>query len=587
MAKKWIFPPERTDDVRRLTDALRVSITTARLLVNRGITDPMAAQRFLQPNLHDLVDPEGHAGLREAARFILDAVSQHKRITVYGDYDADGICAAALLQLCLDYLDAEADLYIPHRVDEGYGLSCEAIDEIADSGAQVVITVDCGITAVDEVARARQHGMEIVVTDHHPPKNELPDTPHLLDPKLSACGFGYEFLAGVGVAFKLMWALGQEVSPGRRVSEEFRELLVEALSLVALGTVADVVPLLDENRTLVYYGLRTLSTTGRPGLKALMASARVTPEYVDARDIGYRLAPRLNAAGRMGHAGAAVELLVTSDAEHAAELAEHLDSENRRRRSEQNATCREAEAALLESDQLEEPGCIVLSSPEWHQGILGLVASRLCEEFWRPAFIFAESGGVLRGSARSVPGFALHLALQQCHDLLERFGGHAGAAGLTLPRENLEVFAEQINEMAHDALGKERPTPELSLDGQVRLGELSLDLLHELNTLGPFGQGNEKPMVAASGLKLAGNPRIVGSGGDHLTFMVRQDDTTLRTIAMGKADWAPEMRERKGEAFSLAFEPIINRYRGRVSVELRVEDMQWDEERCVETRPSR
>jgi len=581
MVKKWIFPPERPDEVRRLTSALNVSALTARVLVNRGIREAQAAQSFLQPSLHDLQDPCEDPAVQEAARFLLDTARAGRRITVFGDYDADGICAAALLMRVLTFLDARADTYIPHRIEEGYGLSCDALRELKKAGTEVVVTVDCGVSANREIALARELGMEVLVTDHHEPGDERPQARHLLNPKLDDCRFGYRFLAGVGVAFKLVWALGQQLSGGSRVSDEFKDLLVEAMALVAIGTVADVVPLLDENRVLVRYGLKSIRATGRPGMAALLEAGRVRAE-VSATDVAFRLAPLLNAAGRMGHAKAAVELLTTHDAARAATLARELVSQNQRRRSVQRATCREAEELVAQDEHLQERNCIVLVNADWHQGIVGLVASRLAEKFWRPAFVFTTDGDVARGSARSIGGFPLYTAVEKCADLLEEYGGHEGAAGLAVSLANMAAFQERIDAVAGELRGAEVPTPELGLDGHVALPELNVDLLREIQLLAPFGRENPEPVFAASGLQLAGNPQTVGADGQHLAFMVRQDRTTLRVIAMRKADWLEPLRDRKGEPFSLAFQPGIDTYRGPATVELRATDLQWDAEQLQE-----
>ena len=584
MARKWILPPDRTEPALRLATALRISEVTALLLANRGLTEPAEAQRFLQPSLHELEDPCHHEVVTAAAGFLLDAVRAGRRIAVFGDYDADGICAASLLTRCFRYLGAEVDLYIPHRVDEGYGLSCEALTELAEGGAEVVITVDCGITAIEQIACARELGLEVVITDHHQPGDELPPATHVLNPKLPGQRFGYEYLAGVGVAFKLVWALGQGLSESHRVSEEFRDLLMESLSLVALGTIADVVPLLDENRVLAHYGLRALSSPASPGLRALIATCRLPADRVTARDVGFRLAPRLNAAGRMGDARAAVEMLTTDDESLAENLAQHLEQQNRMRINAQKAALKAAEAMLQADASLHERNCIVLSSTEWHQGVVGLVASRLAERYWRPAIVFTIDGETARGSARGVPGCSLVTMIRECADMLERCGGHHGAAGLTLPTQNLPAFAKRINEVAAVHLGAEAPVPEIELDGPVQLQHLSPALVGEIGMLGPFGSGNPQPAFLASGLRLVGNARTVGAGGNHLAFMVRQDRTTLRVIAMGKADWLPELRTRKGEPFSLAFEPGIDHYRGSSSIELRAQDLQWDDDPQVERR---
>ncbi len=583
MPKKWILPPDRPDEVRQLADALRVAELTARLLVDRGQTEPGAAQRFLQPSLHELVDPCDDEAMTEAARFLLDAVRSGRHVTVFGDYDADGICAAALLMRCFAFWDAPVDLSIPHRVDEGYGLSREALKELADGGTEVVVTVDCGVSSVDEAAYARELGMDMVITDHHEPGPELPDAVAVLNPKLPDRTFGFRMLAGVGVAFKLVWAIGQELSPGHRVSQQFKDFLMEALSLVAVGSVADVVPLVDENRVLVSYGLRALSAAPTPGMKALMTAGRVRGSRVTSEDIGFRIAPRLNAAGRMGDARSAVELATTTDPARAADLAEHIEQENRLRISTQRAVLKEAEKRLADDESLLG-NSIVLADAGWHQGVVGLAASRLADRHWRPTFILSIEGDLACGSGRSVPGFPLLSVLTECADLLDRFGGHEAAAGLTLPVENLPAFAERFDSLAAQFLGREQPVPELQLDGEVLLAELSPALVKEMDLLQPFGKGNPEPAFAASGLRMVGNPRLMGSTQAHLSFMVRQDRTTLRVIGMRKAEWLDELLARKGEELALAFTPGLDTYRGTMAVELRAHDLQWHDARLTETR---
>jgi single-stranded-DNA-specific exonuclease len=343
----------------------------------------------------------------------------------------------------------------------------------------------------------------------------------------------------------------------------------------------------DENRVLARYGLRTLVSAGSPGLRALLASSRLgSLGRISARDVAFRLAPRLNAAGRMGDARAAVEMLITTDQAHAVDLAEHLDAQNRLRMKVQREALETAEAMLEADPDLRERPCIVLAGSEWHQGVLGLVASRLAETHWRPAFVFSIDGEAASGSGRSVPGIPLFHIVRECADLLERFGGHEGAAGLTLRRANLPAFADRICALAAEFAGAEEPVPELALDGEVALGSLTVALLREVDMLEPFGNGNPQPLFAASDLVLVGSPRIVGTNRSHLSFMVRQGRTTLRVIAMGRADWIDELVARKGQPFSLAFEPEINTYQGRTSVELRAEDLQWGEARLVEQRES-
>jgi single-stranded-DNA-specific exonuclease len=350
---------------------------------------------------------------------------------------------------------------------------------------------------------------------------------------------------------------------------------------VGIGTVADIVPLVEENRVLVRFGLQTIAATDRPGLRALLETARVNPEYISSDDIAFRVAPLLNAAGRMGDAASAVELLTTHEPARAGELADHLRAENRRRRSVQSSTCREALAMVEEDPALREGQCIVLHKPDWHQGIVGLVASRLAERYWRPAFVLTGDGGLATGSARSIGGFPLYTAIERCADLLERFGGHEAAAGLTLAVGKVAEFARRVNAVAAELAPEETPEPELRVDGEFDLSMLSLDLMRELDRLGPFGKGNPSPLFAASGLRVVGNPRTVGRDGRHLSFMVRQGQTTMRTFAPGKADWLDQMRDRQGQTVSLAYEPSINRWRGNVNVELRAEDLRWDADACA------
>ena len=582
MAQKWILPASRSEEVEHLARTLRLSGVTAGLMVNRGLSDALAARKFLEPSLMDLPDPYEHPAIREAADFLAGAVRAGKRITVFGDYDADGICATAMMAGALKLAGAQVDYYVPQRLEEGYGLNCAAVEELARRGTNVVVTVDCGVSAVEEAALARRLGLELIITDHHEPPQRLPDVPFILDPKIPEAGLGFSGLAGVGIAFKLVWALGRSLSGGGSVGEHFKEFLMDSLSLVALGTVADVAPLVDENRILVRFGLKTFPSCSLPGLKALQAVSGVGGAEVSAYDVAYKLAPRLNAGGRMGDASTAVEMLTSDDPAHARELAEHLERENRRRQSIQKAMVEEAIERVQQQVDLDKTYCIVLSDPLWHPGVVGLVASRLADNFCRPAFVFATGGQTARGSARSIPGFPLFSAVQLCEDLLEHYGGHEGAAGLALLESNLPRFASRINDVAREMMGPQMPVQELPTDGEIRLGELTIPVVDEMKMLSPFGEGNPAPRFAASGLRLIGNPQVVGSRQNHLSFLTRQDNVTLRAIAFQKADWLEELCSRADESFALAFKPWVSDFNGCISVELRAEDLQWESERLVD-----
>jgi single-stranded-DNA-specific exonuclease len=553
------------------------------MLVNRGLEDPPKARRFLEPSLHELSDPREHELLSAAARFLREAVEAGRRITVYGDYDADGICAASTMIRCLRSAGADVDCYVPKRFDEGYGLNDEALEEIKERGTDLVVTVDCGVSAVSQIEHASRLGLEVVVTDHHEPGHRRPDTRFVLNPHLPDCDFGYRQLAGVGVAFKLAWAFGQQINGGGSVPESFRETMIDVLPLVAIGTIADMVPLTDENRVLAQYGLRVMPKTRNPGLQALLEVAGAAgKENLGSYHVGFQIAPRLNAAGRMADARAAVEMFTTDEPERAAELAEHLEKENRRRRSVQRSITDQAMEWVESSQDLEGSSSIVISSADWHPGVVGLVASRLAENFYRPAFVFCEEGEMARGSARSIPGFHLFEAISRCEELLERFGGHEGAAGLTVTLENLEEFRRRIDEVIREELGDEPPVPHLELEGEVELEELTQPVVQELKLLSPYGMGNPEPLFCAREVELAGNPQIVGSRNNHLSFRVRQNGRSLKVIAFGKAEWLEELKSHRGEPFAIAFEPRINTWRNRSSVEMRAEDIQFTGEENIE-----
>lgn len=584
MRKKWILPEHDPEIVDSLFRTLRISPVTARMLANRGLQDAQSARRFLEPSLHQLIDPANLELISSAAAFLLEAADSNRHITVYGDYDADGICAAALMTRALRALGGEVDYYVPRRFDEGYGLSKDAVKELDQRGTDVIVTVDCGISASGAVKLARQRGMEVILTDHHEPGSELPKTRYILNPHLPDCQFGYERLAGVGVAFKLAWAAGQQRNGGRKVDESFKELMVDLLPLVAIGTIADMVELNDENRVMTQFGLRVMPSTTIPGLKALLKVAGAeNKSNLRSYHVGFQLAPRLNAAGRMADASAAIELFTTDDPDRARELVDGLEKENRRRQNIQRATIDEAVEHVEQTLDLDSANSIVVYNPEWHPGVVGLVAARLADDYWRPAFVFSGKNGLARGSARGIPGLNLFEAISQCEELLETFGGHEGAAGLSLSMDRFEDFQRRIDRVVQEELGEEPPGPRLKLEGEVELEELSKPVVRELRLLSPYGMANPEPLFCTHGVRLAGNPQIVGSRQNHLSFMVRQGKRTLKVIAFGKSDWLPQLKSHADEPFSIAFQPQINTWRNRSKVELRAEDIQFQGEQLIET----
>jgi single-stranded-DNA-specific exonuclease len=551
----WTIAPCPQPAVASLAAALGVSEVTASALVRRGLSEPDAARAFLAGETEPH-DPFLLGDMEAACGRIRAAIASGTRICVHGDYDVDGICATALTVLALRSLGADVGWHLPSRFDEGYGLSGETLERLAADGYGLVVTVDCGITAIEEIAAATRDGLEVVVTDHHRPADTLPACP-LVATRPSA--YPFPELCGTGVALKLAQALlGVEAEESRR-----------HLDLVALATIADVVPLVDENRSLAIAGLRALARTQKPGLQALMRSAGVDPAAVDARAVGFRLAPRINAAGRLGHPRAALELLLTEDEGEARRLAAELERLNRERQAVEERILREAVARVEDWNEAERrrPG-YVLADAGWHEGVIGIVASRLVERFHRPVVLIAGGEGAWKGSGRSIPAFDLHAALGECAPLLERFGGHRAAAGLSILPDHIAEFAAAFARAAEGALSDEDLQPVLAIDAVLPPGTpLTLELCAELGRLAPFGLGNPEITLLAPGCELAGLARV--GDGRHLRFRVRRDGTDAGgAIAFGQG--AQLDRLSRAGRYDVAFRPEENQWNGTVAPQLQV-----------------
>jgi single-stranded-DNA-specific exonuclease len=581
--KTWRLLPHDRAAVERLATALGLGPIVAQLLLNRGLNDPAKARRFLDAALTGLHPPELLPGVNEAAERILAAIQAGRRLCVYGDYDVDGVTGSAILLSGLKLLGAVVDLYVPHRLEEGYGLNPEALRQIAESGASLVITVDCGIASLEEAQEARRLGLELIVTDHHEFKETLPDAAVLVHPRLPGAEYPFGKLSGSAVAFKLAWALAQRACGGAKVTPRFREYLLDSVALAALGVVADVVPLHDENRILVRHGLHRLRHTTQPGLQALCACAGLARgAELRASDIGFKIAPRLNAAGRLGCARLVVDLLTTAREEQAMTLARYLEEQNSQRQTLERRIVSEARKLIEEQGRGNDPA-LVLAKAGWHAGIIGIVAGRLVDLYSRPTLMIAlpEAGaegngrhvGVGVGSGRSVPGLALHEALRACDDLLLGHGGHAAAAGLRVVPENIDAFRVRLCEYTAAHFPDGPPAPALVLDAEVPLSMLTTGLLADLDRLEPYGAENRRPLFLAGGLQVKGEPRKVGGGERHLSFRVEQQGTTLKAIAWGMADRAEELMSAGG-ACCLAFTPRLNEWQGYRSVDLEVADFQ-------------
>jgi single-stranded-DNA-specific exonuclease len=535
--------------------ALGVGEATASVLVRRGYGDPEAARAFLE------AEPPGHdpfllGDVEQACARIRETIAAGGRICVHGDYDVDGICATALAVTALRSLGADVQWHLPSRFEEGYGVSRDTLARLAEDGCALVLTVDCGITAVEEVAEARVSGLEVIVTDHHRPGETLPDCPIVAT---RPSRYPFPELCGTGVAFKLLEALGVEG-------------LDRHLDLVALATVADVVPLLDENRALVTAGMRRLARTDKPGLQALMRVGGVDPATVDTGAIAFRLAPRINAAGRLGHPGAALDLLLTDDEAEAGRLAGQLEALNRDRQAVEDRILRDA---IHQVEEWPEPKRsrlgYVIAGEDWHRGVVGIVASRLVERFHRPVVLIAggEPGEDWVGSGRSVSSFDLHGALGACSHLLGRWGGHRAAAGLSITPENVEAFAAAFAEHAAGVLTPEDLRPVTPVDAVVRGSELTLGLCEELERLAPFGLGNPNVTLLAVGAELS-DLGAVGEG-KHLRLAVTAGGARSGAIAFGRGGALD--RFRRPGSYDVAFRLAANRWNGTVSPQLVVREI--------------
>lgn len=542
----------------------------ARILARRGIRSAEQAEGFLQPRLADMHDPFSMKNMDVAVETVLEALEAEARIVVHGDYDVDGMSGTSLLVEFLRYLGGNVDFVIPHRVDDGYGLGLEKVQRLAEDGYDLMITVDCGVTAHEPIAAAREAGMDVVVLDHHQPDGQLPPANAILNPVREDCDFPFEGLAAVGVAFNFAVAI-RATMRRRGLFEAGREPdLKGLLDLVALGTVADVVPLEDENRAFVRHGLNRISDRTRPGLAALAEEACSGTARITANTVGYKLAPRLNAAGRIDDATQCVELLTTADIRRARAIARRLESLNDERRAIQDEVL---EAALETARrQVEESlRVLVVDGPNWHRGVLGIVAGRLSERFHRPAIVLSREDGLAQGSARSIDGVDMVALLGQADDLLKRYGGHAAAAGMKLAVEDVEEFRERLQEALDDMLeGDTLPKPVVEVDDTVEVGELDRRFLRDLRRLQPFGHGNPEPTLVCRGVR-SRKTRIVGS--DHLKAEFDDGSGCMGGIGFSMGNY----REMLDERVCVAFTPQWNVFRGRGKLEMHLQDLRPDD----------
>ena len=571
--KTWVISPAdpRAD---QLAKSLKVSPLLAQLLINRGVTDPQSGSAFLRPKLTDLISPELLPGVRDAAQRIKQAVTQKQKITIYGDYDVDGITGVAILWQILTLLGANVDYYIPHRIDEGYGLKVDAVESIAKTGTRLLITVDCGITAHAAAELAKKLGLDLIISDHHQFADTLPPAFAIVHPALDK-SYPNPDSSGSLVAFKLAWAVADIFKTGAKLSPEIRDFMLNSTSLAAMGTIADVMELRGENRTLTSFGLSLLSDPKLPGLKALIESADLTGKGLDSYHIGFRLAPTLNAAGRIGHARLAVELLTSTSQVHATQVADYLKSQNAQRQRFERKIYNHA-CQLIAEQNLDKPErkTIVLADSSWHSGVIGIVASRIVDKFFRPAIMINSGSTPAQGSARSVPGFDILAGIAACSKHLVTFGGHKMAAGVTVLPENIQKFADDLENYAQHHLLDEQRVSKLHIDALASLSEFNYESVTEMQTLGPFGQGNPEPLFATKGVRLCSPPRRVGTNADHLQLAVTDHTNSIRCIGFRMGSLEKKLLEC--DCFDIAYHAAIDSFNGNHSIQLVIEDIRFE-----------
>ncbi|MBW2700158.1 MAG: single-stranded-DNA-specific exonuclease RecJ [Deltaproteobacteria bacterium] len=569
LKSSWALRSFDENQAETLSRDLGVSELFARLLSLRGVSDASSARQFLEPELKDLHDPFSMKGVDLAVERILDALKRDERIWVFGDYDVDGITSTSVLLLFLRRLGLDVSFYIPSRLDEGYGLSVEGVDKIADAGCQLLVTVDCGVSDIEPVARAVERGMEVIVIDHHQVGDELPKAVAILNPHQEFCAFPTQDLAAVGVVFNLILALRSRLREGGYFVDREEPNLREFLDLVALGTIADIVPLVGENRVIVRHGLEELTAGRRPGVAALKEVAGLFNAEVTVGQVAFRMAPRINAVGRLGMAELGVELMTTRSYSDALRLARKLDQSNSKRQDIERDIFT---AALKQAEVERERGqkqALVLASQDWHVGVIGIVASRLVDRFKCPVVMIAMGEDSGRGSARSAQGVHLYEALHTCRELLDSYGGHRSAAGLSVSSENLEKFRKAFLNEVERQIENDAATYQMEVDAEVPPSSLTQEDVEKLAELSPHGLGNPEPVFLARHL-IVRSSRLVGREEPlHLKLTLLDGDRQFGAIGF-------RMGHRKGdvtEEIDLLYTPEFNTWNGTTSIQLRIKDL--------------
>lgn len=573
MEKSWVVKEKgETAVVKQLAGALGVSDSLANLMVQRGITSAEEASAFFNPSLDYLHDPFLMKNMNIAVDRISTAIKKNERILVYGDYDVDGTTAVALMYSFLKDQYSNVDYYIPDRYKEGYGVSFQGLDFAYQNNCKVVITLDCGIKAVEKVKYARTKGLDVIICDHHLPGDEIPKALAVLDPKQPLCNYPYKELSGCGVGFKLIQAY-------TRVHGIPFSAIAHYLDLVAVSIASDIVPITGENRVMAYFGLKRLNEAPRTGLKELIREAEVT-KALTIEDVVFKIGPRINAAGRMETGSKAVDLLVSSDIGLATGISKEINSFNIERRTVDRSITTEAMRMISDDQRTVNSRTTVLYNPHWKKGVIGIVASRLIETYYRPTVILTESNGFATGSARSVQGYDLYAAIEACSDLLESFGGHMFAAGLTLKKENIRPFMERFEQYVNSTISDEQLVPRIFIDTELSFSEINEDFFKTMSQFQPFGPENMSPVFISKNVFDTGSGRMVGSSGEHLKLELCQESTgqkSFSAIAFGQANHFEYIKG--GKPFDICYSLEMNEFRGNRNLQLNVRDIKTPDDK--------
>ncbi|MBL4809335.1 MAG: single-stranded-DNA-specific exonuclease RecJ [Phycisphaerales bacterium] len=571
----------RTWDTSKITtDSPAPQNLVTRVMAARNLHDQKSANDFLNPTLATLHNPSLIPDLDKAAQRILTAIDKNEQITIFGDYDVDGITATAILYHILNTIAPKTKIntYIPHRINEGYGLNKTAIDTLADQGTKLLITVDCGITAIAPALHAKKRNIDLIITDHHnPPTNldDMPDCYAVVHPRRPDSTYPFGELCGAGVAYKLAWRIATLHCKSETVTPQLRTTLLDLLTLAALGTIADVVPLIDENRTITKFGLAKIKSTPIQGLHALIHASNLDTNQVDAEAVGFRLAPRLNAIGRLGHAEGALELMTTATGQRATDLANQLSTLNDDRRATEQRILKQAlEMAQQQGMTSPDKRAIILAHEDWHPGVVGIVCSRLVDRFARPTILMQRKDGLCKGSARSIAGYSIHEALESAATHLNTFGGHDMAAGLTCDESNFQNLVESITHHANTNLTPDDLTHTLKIDAIAKIDELTEQTLTTLENLAPFGAGNPRIKILIQNAKINGRPEPFGKTGTHLSLRIGDANNGTRIIRVIGWSWWQKARDiAPGSVIDLVVEPKLSRWNGRVRIEPLLSDL--------------